>query len=224
MSLRSLSCALAGLTFAGALLAVIAQAQSQEVVEITVEKRQGSSWQPVSSQTVFHANDDIRFRVRSRMGGYLYVLNHESGGDETWLYPRPERSSDNHIAVSTSFLVPDSPGSFTVGGQPGFDVTYWMITPEPMSLPAPLSKSRTKPNTLLPRCGSGPLRARGVCEDQQAGPHAISDSDHIPSVFSTAGGLVARDLTFQSKQSSVRVLAPEPPSGSIVYALWIAHK
>jgi len=219
-----MSCALAGVTLAGALLAVIAQAQSQEVVEITVEKRQGTSWQPVSSQTVFHSSDDIRFRVRSRIGGYLYVLNHESGGDETWLYPRPEQSSDNHIAISTSFLVPDSPASFTVGGQPGFDVTYWMITPQPMSLSPSAPKSKAKPNTLLPRCGSGPLRARGVCEDPHAGPHAISESDRIPSVFSTAGGLVARDLTFQSKQSAVQVVAPEPPSGSIVYALWIAHK
>lgn len=224
MSIRSISCALAAVAIAGAVLAVIAQAQSQEVVEVTVEKRQAVSWQPVSSQTVFHTKDDIRFRVRSRISGYLYVLNHESGGDETWLYPRPEQQSDNHIAASTSYLVPDSPASFTVGGEPGFDITYWMITPQPMSLPARASGKRSKPNTLLPRCGSELLRARGVCEDKQAGPHAISDSDHIPSAFSGAGGLVARDLSFQSNQSAVQVLAPEPPSGSIVYALWIAHK
>ncbi|MBV8551432.1 MAG: DUF4384 domain-containing protein [Acidobacteriaceae bacterium] len=210
---------------AGACLVAAAEQAAQQAVEVTVELRTGDTWKPVPSQTVFHANDDIRFRLRSQIPGYLYVLNHESGGDQSWLYPRPEQQNPNRIEVNKTYLVPDSKGSFIVGGEPGFDITYWMITPEQMSVAGSADRpgKSVKPNTLLPRCRDELLKARGVCEDPQAGPHTLSDSPDLPPLFAAPGGLVSRDLKFQSNRPSVRILTPEPQSGSIIYALWIAH-
>jgi Domain of unknown function (DUF4384) len=201
---------------------VSAREHDQQFIEVTVEKRQGSAWQAVSSQTVFHASDDIRFRLKSQIAGYLYVLNHESGGGQTWLYPRAEQQSANRIEAEKSYLVPDAKGSFTVGGNAGFDITYWMITPEAISIAA-TGKRKARPSTLLPRCRDALFKSRGVCEDQQAGPHSISDSATLPSVLPNSSSLSSRDLSFDTKEDAVRILTPESPSGSIVYALWIAH-
>jgi len=209
---------------AGLACVLAAENPPQQVIEITVELRQGSDWKPVSSQRVFHANDDIRFRLRSRIPGYLYVLNHASSGERAWLYPRPNQGFSNHVEIDKVYLVPDTKGSFIVGGEPGFDVTYWMITPESQDISAADPATRTKPGSLLPRCREGLLRARGVCEDQQAGPHSVSDSSEIPPLFSSSGGLISRDLKFQTSEPAIRISTPEPQSGSIVYALWIAHR
>lgn len=203
-------------------LLLSAREQPQQVVEVTVEKRQADVWQPVSSQTVFHANDDIRFRLKSQVTGFLYVLNHDSGGNQIWLYPRAEQQSVNRIEAQKSYLVPDDKGHFTVGGEPGFDVTYWMITPQQMSI-SEGEKKAAKPSTLLPRCRDELFKSHGVCEDAQAGPHAVADSSALPPLLPNTSSLTARELSFDSKQDKVRVMAPAPQSGSIVYALWIAH-
>lgn len=195
----------------------------RKTIEITIEQRQGSEWKPVNSQKVFHADDVIRFRVRSQIPGYLYVQNHESGGVKTWLYPRSGNTTSNHVEADIVYLIPDSKGSFSVGGQPGFDITYWMISPTPFTISDNEEGGAGKPNTLLPRC-NGPLRARGACEDQQAGPHAVTDPAEIPPAFSASGGLVSRDLTFKTGKPAIEVSTPEPLSGSIIYALWIAHQ
>jgi hypothetical protein len=42
-------------------------------IHVSLELRHGDQWQPVNAQTVFHNNDEIRFRFRTSLGGYLYV-------------------------------------------------------------------------------------------------------------------------------------------------------
>lgn len=212
------------LPMAGAILLQSADPSVQQVIDITMEQRQGAEWKSVSARKVFQVNDDIRFRLRSRIPGYLYVQNHESGGDRNWLYPRAAQDGSNLIEVDKTYTIPDAKGSFLVGGQPGFDVTYWMITPSALDLTAENKPANAKPNTLRPRCEQRLLRARGVCEDQQAGPHPVADSTEIPPLFAASGGLVSRDLKFQTSQPGIRISTPDPQSGSIVYALWIAHK
>lgn len=200
--------------------------EPRKTIEVTIEQRQGSEWKPVSSQKVFHANDVVRFRLQSQIPGYLYVLNHESDGVKTWLYPRAETAGSNYVDVDKVYTIPDAKGSFSVGGRPGFDVTYWMISPTSLAVDTSTSGEKgQKPSTLLPRC-DGQLRARGsdTCEDKQAGPHPITDPAKLPPAFSASGGLVSRDLTFNSAHPSVQISTPEALSGSIIYALWIAHQ
>jgi hypothetical protein len=214
----------AGSITSALLLLASNSAQYQQVIDITLEQRQGSDWKPVSSQKVFHSADDIRFRLHSQMAGYLYVMNKDSGGRRNWLYPRTAQTGTNHIEVDKTYIIPDAKGSFLVGGQPGFDVTYWMIAPSALDLSTGDGTVTAMPNTLLPRCQPRLLKARGVCEDQQAGPHPVLDPDEIQRLFSNYKGLVSRDLKFQAGQPDIRISAPGAPSGSITYALWIAHQ
>jgi hypothetical protein len=215
------------LAFAAALSHVTAQQDAtsppRKTIDITVEQREGSEWKPVSAQKVFRTNDVVRFRLRSQVPGYLYVMNHESDGVKTWLYPRSSAAGNNYVAADNVYLIPDDKGSFSVGGKPGFDVTYWMISPTVLSVDSGTTGQRDKPNNLLPRC-DGPLRARGACEDKQAGPHVVTDPSEVPPAFSASGGLLSRELTFKTGTPGVQVSTPEPVSESIIYALWIAHQ
>jgi hypothetical protein len=195
----------------------------RKTIEITIEQRNGSEWKPVSAQKVFRKDDEVRFRLRSQIQGYLYVLNHESDGVKTWLYPRADTAGSNYIDADKEYVIPNSKGFFTVGGRPGFDVTYWMISPNALSIDSSSAGDVGKKSTLRPRC-DGQLRARGTCEDKQAGPHAVTDPAELPPAFSSSGGLVSRDLTFKTGMPEVQVLTPEPSSESIIYALWIAHQ
>lgn len=198
--------------------------QPRKTIEVTIEQRVGSEWKPVSAQKVFRANDIVRFRFRSQIPGYLYVLNNESDGVKTWLYPRAEMGGSNYVDVDNVYIIPNAKGSFTVGGQPGFDVTYWMISPTSLAVDSSINGTKgDKPSSLLPRC-DGPLRARGGCEDKQAGGHPVTDPGDVPPAFASSGSLVSRDLTFDSGKPSVQISTPEASSGSIIYALWIAHK
>lgn len=197
---------------------------ARKTIDIIIEQRQGSEWKPVSAQKVFRADDVVRFRLRSQVPGYLYVLNHESDGVKTWLYPRAESGGTNYIDVDKPYLIPDGKGSFSVGGKPGFDVTYWMISPTRLSIDSTSNAGETsKRSTLLPRC-DGALRARGACEDKQAGPHAVTDPAEVPPALSAPGGLLGRELTFKTGRPEVQVSTPDPASESIIYALWIAHQ
>ncbi len=215
------------LTIASAAGAAFGQEQAatpaRKTIDITIEQRQGSEWKAVSAQKVFRANDVVRFRLRSQIPGYLYVLNHESDGVKSWLYPRGNSAESNYVDMDRVYLIPDTKGSFTVGGQPGFDVTYWMISPTSLAVSSGSDGEAPKPNTLLPRC-DGQLRSRGGCEDKQAGPHAVTDPAEVPPAFAASGGLVSRDLTFKTGSPGVQVSTPEASSESIIYALWIAHQ
>ena len=200
-------------------------AASHAAVEVTIQQRTRSEWKPVNSKKVFRTDDVIRFQVQSQIAGYLYVLNRESGGARTWLYPRPNMPGGNHISAGTTYLIPDAKGSFSIGGTPGFDVTYWMISPSYFEIAGAEDsvKPTPAPKSMRPRC-DGPLRARGDCEDSHAGAHVITNPSELPPAFLNSGGLVSRELSFQDGSSGVRVSTPDAPSGSITYALWIAHQ
>jgi hypothetical protein len=193
-----------------------------KVIEITIEQQQGPQWAPVSAQKVFHTNDRVRFRLKSQVSGYLYVLNHESQGTKTWLYPRPGTPRSNQIDASLTYVIPDTKGYFSVGGVPGFDVTYWMISPNALQTADLTTGQVDQGNKIRPRC-DGALRARGDCEDAQAGPRAITDLSKIFPNLANSGGLTPRELSFRANKPSIEIVSPEAASGSIIYALWIAH-
>lgn len=94
-------------------------------IEVRVERHQPDRWEIVDAQTVFQANDEIRFRFRCSFSGYLYVMSRSSGREIQWLYPRSGASIQSRVEAGKSYLVPGLDGWFRVGGTPGYDVTYW---------------------------------------------------------------------------------------------------
>ncbi len=197
---------------------------SQPAINVSLELWRGDQWQPVDPQTVFHTDDEIRFRFVTTIGGYLYVMNRSSDGDVSWLFPLFEEGQKSRVEPGPEYLIPGTRGSFVVGGKPGFEVTNWVLSSVPIDTreaasPAPGSQ----PSTLEPRCRTETLRARGLCLDDRAGPRALTRRDQplLKALQNTP--LVSRDLKFQRKNEATHISLPSPRSGVIVYEFLIAH-
>jgi hypothetical protein len=206
-------------------LAQPARAESGEKsIDVTLEIKRGDGWQAVDPHAVLHANDEIRFQFRSSSGGYLYVLNLSSSGKAEWLYPRPEQRRGNRVEPGSSYAIPGLDGSFSIGGDAGYDITYWVVSPTALDLADSPAPAEVQPNTLRPRCGEKLLKARGLCLDDRAGPGPVPDLKKVPlPVGASTPGLVSRDLSFHSQQDSTRIGAPNSSAGVIVYQFLIAH-
>ena len=198
---------------------------SEKSVEVTLEMRHGDTWQAIDPHVVLHANDEIRFRFRSAQTGYLYVFGVSNSGKSGWLYPRPTQGQNNRVEPGRNYVIPGLDGSFSIGGMPGYDITYWLVSPTTMDVRDPyLPPADGQPNTLRPRCGETLQKARGLCMDERAGPGPVQELKMVPlPLGNDSRGLVARDLTFHSQQESTRIAAPESSSGLIVYQFLIAH-
>jgi len=216
---------ISGLALAVALAQDRPSAEASSSVEVRLELRKDSGWQTVESTSVFNANDEIRFRFRTAFPGYLYVLNRASNGETGWLYPLPEHGQTSRVEPGPSYLIPGARGSFVVGGTPGFDVTYWVVSPSPIETQMPtMPEPASQPSTIIPRCREQVLRARGLCVDERAGPRPLYKPDQIPSELRQGGQLVARDLKFRAESGQTRISGKPSPTGVIVYEFRIAHR
>ena len=206
------------------LLALAASAAEAPAVDISVEHWSGSEWRTVEPTTVFSANDQIRFRFSTTTPGYLYVLNRSSTGETEWIFPNQQTGRRNSVEPGQSYLVPATDGAFVIGGTPGFDITYWLVSPTPLSdwehsLEPPPAKVE---DTLLPRCREGVLKARGVCLDDRAGAGAVRDTGNVPKVFGEEPALRSRSLRFTGKGSSTRIQGRQ--NAPLLYEFRIAHR
>jgi len=196
----------------------------EHVFKVRLEQRRGGQWRPVDAQTVFHSDDEIRFHFRTSLGGYLYVLNLSSDGQSTWLFPRPERGERSRVEPGPDYLVPGTKGFFVVGGKPGFDITYWIESPVPIdNREVEWPAHASQPSTLEPRCRKEVLQARGLCEDDRAGPQPLASPEHSPVQLPQHTTLVARDLKFHTEEGSTNISAPKTEGGVVVYEFRIAH-
>jgi hypothetical protein len=202
---------------------LIAAAQGPPGVEVSLELKKGSQWEAVESTTVFSANDEIRFRFRTNFPGYLYVLNRTSAGESTWIYPRPEQGQTSRVEPGPNYLIPGTRGSFVVGGTAGFDVTHWIISPEPIETRRPEPEPGSQPSTLVPRCREQVLKSRGLCVDERAGPRPLAARESVPATLG-GGRLAARDLTFKPEKEQTRISAKPGRAGVMVYEFRIAHR
>ena len=140
-------------------------------IQVVMEQQKGDAWERVDAQTVFHDGDAIRFRFRASHGGYLYVLNSTSDKTTSWLFPRAGSAERSRVEQRVEYLIPSGQGAFVVGGSPGFDITYWILSPTPIDSTQPfVPTAGTQASTLEPRCRTEVLRARGLCVDDRAGP------------------------------------------------------
>jgi hypothetical protein len=194
-------------------------------IEINLELHRADQWQTVDNQTVFHNNDEIRFRFRTSFSGYLYVLNRTSGGETVWLFPRPGQGQTSRVEAGPDYLVPGTKGSFAVGGAPGFDVTYWVLSPVAIESRATVPPAfGSQPNSLVPRCRTGALQARGICTDERAGPRPTKRAEDAPIALPASGRPIARDLQFHSEAGSTHITAPNVRDRIVVYEFHIAHR
>jgi hypothetical protein len=205
-----------------------AAAQTPQRIDVAVERGDAGGWHTVNPATVFAPGDRLRFRVSSTFAGYLYVVNHGTSGRYDLLFPRSDIGSDNRIAAVRDFIVPGSHGSFSVGGPPGHDVIYWLVSPvefgrEYKPLPPPPAPGVVPPS-FRPRCDDALLKARGECVDTTAGIKPVKPGEKLPENMHDLASATSRDLVFTEDQGQTAVSSPTPLSGPIIYELLLAHR
>lgn len=209
------------------LFAAPAQTRSDSgiAVRVALERLRDSRWTAIDPHLVLKGGDEVRFRFQSNRAGYLYVINHDAQGNNTWLFPTPDTGEQNTIEANKDYLIPGNAGVFQIAEHPGYETTYWILAPEELHskrtlTPATEESDRTP---LLPRCGTGPLTARGPCTDENAGVHR-STSVVIPRSFENAGELRSRQLDVNSTKRQSRIRMSTGFSAPLVYEFRIAHQ
>lgn len=200
-------------------------------MELVLERRQGTQWRPVDPGSVFRNGDYVRFRYRTNFDGYLYVMNHGTGGAFSRLFPREDTGLDNRVQAGKEYLVPATDGAFRVEGPPGHDVIYWVITPletaaehKHAPLPPPPPPGSPLRQSLKPRCDDVILRARGECVDGSAGPKAVAQAQQLPENIKPYAGDESKELVFFKKENAYVVSSPVPLTGPVVYEFRLAHQ
>jgi hypothetical protein len=194
-------------------------------IQVVIEVQKGEKWERVDAQTVFHIGDAVRFRFRASQGGYLYVLNRSSDKTTSWLFPRAGSGERSQIDQHVEYLIPTGQGSFEVGGSPGFDVTYWILSPHPIdATPSIVPAEGDETNTIEPRCRAEVLKARGLCTDDRAGPHAVDNPVELPLQPPETEKLHSRDLKFKTEEGATEISGLTKLSDVVVYEFTIAHK
>jgi hypothetical protein len=212
---------LAALCIAGSLAA-------QQRMEVTLERQEASAWKTVDPGLVFDSGDRVRFRFRANFDGYLYVMNAGTSGSYSLLFPRDETGRDNRIESSKEYLIPATQAWFRIGGPPGQDVVYWLVSPVTLAggaagfLPTPPKAG--PPKILLPRCDDSILRARGLCIDSSAGLRGISESEELPENLKGVPRAGSRELIIMSQQASSLISSPVPLTGPVLYEFRLAHR
>jgi len=214
----------------------LARGQAADVparsVDVAVERIASGTWTGVDLQNVFRPDDQIRFRFRANFGGFLYVLNLTSRGEYMWLFPQGETGVENRVEAKKEYLIPATSGAFRIPSFAGYDRVYWIVSS--IQLPAlPRIPNRndiagqrpqSRPDsTLLPRCKDGPLKARGVCLDEEAGAQRLQSAGDVPAQldFNVESDLL-KQFSIRQDPTAARVSGPD--AGPFVYQLVIAHR
>ena len=205
------------------------KAGSAQRVTLRVDRQESGAWKAVNAATIFNNGDRVRFRVLPSFSGYLYVMDHGTGGSYELLFPRSDTGPDNRIEAGKEYVVPASQGWFEVRGPEGYDTVYWLVSPVELTrsyrpLPPPPPSTPELPSTLHPRCDDTLFKARGECLDNSAGIKPVAPGEALPGNLSGIAGATPRELLFQQDQGGVVLSSPQPLSGPVVYELRLAHR
>jgi hypothetical protein len=152
----------------------------------------------------------------------LYVFYRGAAGESEWLFPRRESGLDNRVEAGREYFVP-AQGSFTIDGPPGFDITYWLLTPEPLAggLPAIGAPPRgSDPRELKPKCRE--VLEKAPCRDERAGAGVVTDSAALLPSLKPGAGLRPRGIrvTGGGQETQVRTAGGAP----VLYEFRVAHR
>jgi hypothetical protein len=200
-------------------------APAKEALEIALELRIGGQAQPVAPKHVFNAGDTIRIRVTSDYDGYLYVMDQGTSGRFATVFPSGTAGTDNQVHRGRAYLIPSTPdGWFQISGPPGFDVLYFLLSPEPIATPAAASFAAPGPvSSLKPRCNDAAFRARGDCIDITAGPAPVPKNEALPAPIAPLASSASRDITVVTKKDGVTVTPGGNKTAPAIYTFRLAH-
>ena len=196
---------------------------------IQLEQFRAGKIVPVRPEHVFEANDYLRFRLQTNSHAYLYVVDQGSSGTTAVLFPSAATQASNEVGTEPEAFVPSpQDGWFQVGGPPGFDTVYFLLSPTPTTVSQNPNASAEKPtvpstSTLMPRCNDAIFQTRGECVDSNAGPAPLPRGATLPPQIVTAAPRASRDL-FLTDEKTGTVRPSAAITAPTVYAFRIAHK
>ena len=202
-------------------------------VDLILEKKEGNTIRQIDPTHVFAEGDWIRFRVRSGVNGFLYVMNRNSSGKYEQLFPRMGGSPERSIKIGKEYVVPDSEGGwFRVQAPPGYETVYFLISPMDLgkSLPAGAEAAGDGHEaadafaTATPRCDDELFRTRGECLDTNAGLKPVQQGEKLPDKFSQVPAATSRDLVVVKESNDTSVSSTEPFEAPVIYYFRIAHR
>lgn len=80
----------------------------------------------VSTRTVFHAGDKVRFHFAMNFPGYVVVINQGSSGTRSLLFPY--KGVSNHIGRTADYTVPQGEGWFEFDDTPGTEQLTFIMS------------------------------------------------------------------------------------------------
>jgi len=196
-------------------------------LEISMERKlPDGKVEAMASDHVFDTGDVVHFRLESEFDGYLYVMDQGSSGRFTLVFPTADAGADNRVHQGQMFSIPAQNESwYEISGPPGFDVLYFLLSPEALSAPTAASFAAPGPvSSLKPRCNDAVFRARGECTDSNAGPQPLPRGAPLPAPLAPLAGMASRDITIVKKKDSVTVGSKGNATAPVIYMFRMAHQ
>jgi hypothetical protein len=204
-----------------------AAAAAPPALHISLERKlPDGKVEAMASDHVFDAGDVVHFRVESEFDGYLYVMDQGTSGRFTTVFPTAEAGADNRVRRGQTFSIPSQEGSwYQISGPAGFDVLYFLLSPDALAPPVASSFAAPGPvSSLKPRCNDAVFRARGECTDINAGPAPLPKGEPLPAPLAPMAGMASRDITIVQKKDGVTVGSKGNARGPVIYTFRMAHQ
>jgi hypothetical protein len=209
-----------------------AQTPSQTVVSIRLEQKHGDLVRSVPQNIVFRTGDVLRFRLTSRIAGFLYVLDKGTTGTTVTLFPGAGSAAGNRIEPNHDYLVPaEGDGWFEVSGPSGFDVLYLMVSDTPIELPTAATEGQNQempeappPPGMLPRCDDAIFKARGECIDSSAGVAPLAPGAVVPRELVPLTKTASRDIILTDDGDGTAVQPASNVKLPFIYTFRLAHR
>ena len=211
---------------------MLAPAQAQKpasepavAVHVTLQRLEGNDWKTIDPRLVLHGGDSVRFRFRSDRAGYLYVVNHDAQGADTWLFPTAEAGQENRVEPRHDYVIPANDGVFQIANHPGYETTYWILSPVELKIKTTLDPAIEKldKTPLLPRCDSNPTTSQMACSDSKAGARQFARNG-APDWFEGGQKLQSRGLDVDNTRERSHISMSGPFSAPFIYEFRIAHQ
>jgi hypothetical protein len=204
---------------------------SAGLISIRLEQKIGDDSKTVPQNTVFHNGNILRFRLTSRIAGYLYVVDKGTTGQTTTLFPvSTGPNPQNRIEPDQTMIVPAmGDGWFEVSGPSGFDMIYLLVSSSPILIPPTAvpgtqeSPQNTLPPNLLPRCNDEIFKARGECIDSSAGAAPLPPNAPVPRELVPFSKSAARDIILTDDGDGVSVKPAPSAKLPLIYTFRLAH-
>jgi hypothetical protein len=208
---------------------------SSPLLTLRLEEKTGDAAKIVAQNTVFKSGSVLRFRLISRIEGYLYIVDKGTTGETATLFPATDApDGNNRVEPGQSMVVPaNGDGWFEVSGPSGFDTIYIVVSAGPIALPPaaqPQSPGEQSPQTavtppknLLPRCDDDVFKARGECIDMSAGVAPLGPNAPVPRELIPLARTAARDIILADDAEGVTVKAAPDARLPLIYTFRLAH-